>query len=637
MVSSSSVLRRNLNHWAWAIPVIFIVAGLSLLQFDNYTPSLDEFYSMNNAGLLISGPFSPTEFFEQLRRFAPAHMPGYFLFLSAWGKLVSSDIIIARVPGILAGLLSLAITYRLARDTIAPGAGLIALIVVAGNTHYNFYYDHIRMYSMVVFTSGCVLWLYARMTMWPNRLTAKQFFAFTVAVAALLSLQALASFVLIAALSLSHLLFVKKSRQWLAVPAAIASALILLSPAIASVATAGLSSWKVRIFAHEIIDSVSLIGAHLNVMLNNQPILLLPVVVGLLYAIGRNTFAGGTWLVIWCLGLAILAVSYELIQEFGIKHMRYSLSLLPTFALCMAGGIYELYRVRSWLILLLAVYVIAGIGFQRSNEWAQYIAFSRGDSFNRQPIHIISRMALEAEPRPLVLTYADSYHRQTWDEVKYYGFSDGYYFFTRHGLAINRITEDLESVTFDVVTVPSVWITYQTAKASPDMEPVISLMFERHYQLCHADILNVDTVILQFRWRTQDCDAAPELVASGETEVITYQFYGAVASPGDAKLLFSDRWQGKENISEENYGISYQLVSADWNKVAQLDLGLWSQDRLRQYYLDIARVPAGTYRLVAIVYNAETGQRLPWRDNPDLIPEMLQLAEVEIAPTVLDP
>ena len=637
MVSSSSELNRILSHWAWAVPIILIVAVLSFSQFDIYTPSLDEFYSLHNAGLSIRGPFSPIEFFDELRRLAPDHMPGYFVFLSLWGNLVSTDAVIARVPGIFAGLLSLAITYRLARDTVAPVAGLFALIIVAGNTHYNFYYDHIRMYSLVVFVSGCILWIYFRMVARPSRISAKYFFAFTVSVAALMSLQALASFVLIFAFSLSHLLIVKKSRQWLAVPAAIATALVLLSPAIVSVAASGLNSWKVRTFSHEVIDGIEFVVAHLNVMLNNQPILLLPVLFGLLYAAGKKTIAGGACLLIWCLGLAVMAATYVLVQEFGTKHIRYSLSLLPPFTLAMTGGIYALYRFRGWLILLLLAYAIAGISFQRSNEWRQYLTFGRVLSFIRQPIHTISRMAREEEQNPLVFTYADSYHWLEWDVIKHYGYSDGYYFFTQHGLTINRISEDLTSITFDAVTAPAVWITYQISKATPDMEPIISFMFKRHYQLCHADNLHVDTVVLRFRWQTQDCDSAPKPVAFGETDVIAYQFYGATLSHGAAELLFSDRWQGKVDIPHENYNISYQLVSTDLNKVAHLDLRLWSQDRLRQYFIDVSGVPAGTYWLMAIVYNTETGNRVPWLDNPGPIPEMLQLAEVEIPLTIIDP
>ena len=636
MESHQSVLNRVLSHWAWAVLIIFIIAVLSFSQFDIYTPSLDEFYSLHNAGLSIRGPFSPIEFFDELRRLAPDHMPGYFVFLSLWGNLVSTDAVIARVPGIFAGLLSLTITYRLARDTVAPVAGLFALIIVAGNTHFNFYYDHIRMYSLVVFVSGCILWIYFRMVARPSHISAKYFFAFTVAVAALMSLQALASFVLIFALSLSHLLIVKKSRQWLAVPAAIATALVLLSPAIVSVAASGLNSWKVRTFSHEVIDGIEFVVAHLNVMLNNQPILLLPVLFGLLYAVGKKTIAGGACLLIWCLGLAVMAATFELVQEFGTKHIRYSLSLLPPFALIMASGLYALFRVPYWTIILLCVYLIAGISFQRNYEWRQYLSYGRIASFIRQPIHTISRMAQEEEPRPLVLTYADSNHKLEWDAERKYGYSDGYYFFTRHGLSISRIIEDLNSMTFDAVTEPSVWVTYQTSNATPDMKPIISFMYQRHYQLCRTDNLHVDTVVLRFRWQTQDCDSVPEPLASGETDVITYQFYGATVSTDREELLLSDRWQGKVDIPHEDYNISYQLVSSDWNKVAQLDLRLWSQDRLRQYYIDISFLLPGTYRLVAIVYHKETGKSLLWQDNPSFVPEMLPLAELEIPLTILD-
>ena len=100
MANSSSALDRIFRHWAWAIPVILIVAALSIRQFDFYKPSLDEFYSLNSAGLVIDGPLSPMVLISRLHLDAPDHMPGYFLFLSAWGNLVSSDLAIARVAGI---------------------------------------------------------------------------------------------------------------------------------------------------------------------------------------------------------------------------------------------------------------------------------------------------------------------------------------------------------------------------------------------------------------------------------------------------------------------------------------------------------------------------------------------------------
>ena len=95
---------------------------------------------------------------------------GTFCFWAHGEILYQADVAIARVLGDIRR--TVVIGYRLpfdASDFVAPLAGPDrAGNLVAGNTHFNFYYDHIRMYSMVVFTSGCILWLYLRMSI--NRL-----------------------------------------------------------------------------------------------------------------------------------------------------------------------------------------------------------------------------------------------------------------------------------------------------------------------------------------------------------------------------------------------------------------------------------------------------------------------------------
>ena len=67
-----------------------------------------------------------------------------------------------RTLTIFAGLLSLAITYRLARDIVAPIAGLFAIILLASNAFYNYFYAHARMYPLLMLASAIVIWLYLR-------------------------------------------------------------------------------------------------------------------------------------------------------------------------------------------------------------------------------------------------------------------------------------------------------------------------------------------------------------------------------------------------------------------------------------------------------------------------------------------
>ena len=119
------------SHWLWVIPVILVAAGLSLSQIDLYSPSRDEFNSKVHAGFLGDGPYSPAQIIASIRSYSPDHTPGYYLALSLWGNLTNYDVAIARSLTVLTALLSLAITYRLARDFVAPTAGLIAVVIVA--------------------------------------------------------------------------------------------------------------------------------------------------------------------------------------------------------------------------------------------------------------------------------------------------------------------------------------------------------------------------------------------------------------------------------------------------------------------------------------------------------------------------
>ncbi len=51
---------------------------------------------------------------------------------------------------------------------------------------------------------------------------------------------------------------------------------------------------------------------------------------------------------------------------------------------------------------------------------------------------------------------------------------------------------------------------------------------------------------------------------------------------------------------------------------------------MRQHGMDVSDVPPGSYSLMAIVYDPETGQRQFWRDHEA---EMLGLGEIMIPKT----
>ncbi len=201
------------THWSWSLPLIFVVAFLSVRQIDLYPPTPDEFYSMYNSGWLVNGPFTPLDVLESLYNNSADQSPGYFVLLSMWGRLTSYNLAIGRVLSILCGLLSLAIIYRLARDFVAPLAGLFAIIVAASNALYNFYIPHVRMYPLLLFMAGVVLWLYLRIILQQDSARMRDYAALGVAVYLCINVHPFSATFLIT-LAIYHVFFVRRDHKW---------------------------------------------------------------------------------------------------------------------------------------------------------------------------------------------------------------------------------------------------------------------------------------------------------------------------------------------------------------------------------------------------------------------------------------
>ena len=231
--------RDILGHWIWALPVLLVVAYLSISQIDLYPPTVDEFYSMYNSGWIINSPYSPIEVLQSLELNSPNHTPLYFLLLNVWGNLVGYDIVLGRAPTIFAGLLALSMIFRLTRDFVAPTAGFFALLIVSSNAFYNYFIPHVRMYPLLLFLSALVLWLYLRIVYQQPCAKRRDYFALAVASYALANVHAFSA-LLFASLGVYHLFIAPKDRRWTGVSLSIVAALLLFSPWIIVLITGGI-------------------------------------------------------------------------------------------------------------------------------------------------------------------------------------------------------------------------------------------------------------------------------------------------------------------------------------------------------------------------------------------------------------
>ena len=364
-------------------------------------------------------------------------------------------------------------------------------------------------------------------------------------------------------------------------------------------------------------------------MLNNQPLLLLLPIVGLAVGIWTKAIRLKPCLILFpafLIILVLIAHFTNLIVASG--GMRYHLAGWLPLALFIVSGLYALYCFRKWLGLLSVLsWVAAGLIFQVTADWPQYVSLSHA----RAPTQIISRLALQAEQKPVIIAYDYDAFLINWPA--HIGYSQQEHYFGQHDITLEVIEklaafEDYTSQ--NAITAPALWIFYQTSQTSAEqITKVEAVTHKLNYQPCETIEMGVDTMVTQYLWDTLNCQP-PQLAASYQTDVIDYQFYAAELDGAHSKLLFSDQWTAQGDDILENYKMSYQLITSDWNNVAQLDLPLVHEGKSRLFSIDIANVPAGTYRLMAIVYDKDSGERQDWLNSTGGLSNMLTLTEIVI-------
>ncbi len=614
-----SEANRIHSHWLWAVPILLAVAALALRQIDLYPPTYDEFYSMMNSGWLIDQPFSPVDVLESLAEYSPNHTPFYFLLLNIWGHLVGYEVALGRVFTAFAALLALTAIYRLSRDFVAPVAGLFALIVVSSNTFYNFFTAHVRMYPLLALTSALCLWLYLRIMQGPSDAKRSDYLAFFAAILALVYTHAFSALFLLA-LGAYHLLFALKNGRWFKIASAVVAALVLFSPWLIILITRGID----RTFEYWMQGQATVwevLAAWLFVAFNGSIALAALATAAALVGIRKNTIrACHLIIVFFILALAFVA---QVSGALPTNSMRLTLSSMPPLALFVAAGLYALYRLRTWLGLLVMLWLLAGLSFQQNAELNSYLA-GRVRNFNLPAWHAVSRLALESGQSPKMVGFGfphpDFYTRA------FGGRSQADIYFYDHGIEIvhayelKRYKYILRQIS---ASAPRVWTFYRAGHvSSDDAADIKSIMSGLSYELCAVDEAGLDTVILQYSWALLEC-GAPELLLRHQNALLEYKLYALETNEDEMKLSFIDRWAPRQDFATENYRISHQIINEDWENVAQRDGPLTHEGELRRFSLDLHDAPPGAYRLAVILYDARTGERQAWIDNPGYVPEML--------------
>lgn len=617
-----------LGHWIWAALALLALAFLSFRQIDWYAPTVDEFYSMYNSGWIINSPYTPLEVLQSLQRNSPNHTPGYFLLLNLWGNLVGYDVLLGRALTILAAFLALAMIYRLARDFVAPVAGLFALGIVLGSAFYNYFIPHVRMYPQLLFLSTLALWLYLRITYQQTNARRREYLALFAASYALANIHAFSA-LLFATLGIYHALVAPKKRRWAAVSIAILAALLLFSPWIVVLVTGGID----RTF--EFWDrGTTTVGEILNawfaVTFNGSLILPAVSLVGVILGLRRSKMTFKPHLLLFPIFVIVLGITAWLTGALGLHSMRLTLPGWPPTLLFLVAGLYQLYRWKKWLGLCVIGWLLAGLGFQQTTVWRPYLE-GRIAHMASPPWHAISRKLQEYPSPAPTLSFRVEFTGLSWPG--YIDYPQRVYYFERHGIPLHYFdaSETLRRhIAFNAITEPAYRLLYREDEVlESEAADIVNLFAAASYEQCSDAALLQDIRAREYRWEALSC-AAPALVSTFGNDLAEYEFYGIAVNAAANRLTFADRWSARDAFIHENYRMSFQVLGANWDNVAQLDLEMAHEGELRHFAIDISGLPAGGYRLVAILYDIHTGEKVSWIDNAGAVPSIQPLSDFVI-------
>jgi hypothetical protein len=631
--------------WLWLIPVLLVAAALGARGLNMDMLWLDEVFSIGNTGGYHGPAYNPLQVWKSLSQNSPQHVPGYFFVLAGWAALTGWTAAGLRALSLLIGLLAVAWTYRLGADWMNPRAGLYAASVLGIGAFYLYFTHEVRMYTMIAFLTVFTLWVYwriirndlphptpspqtgeglnarftpplHRMERGPGgKVSLWHWLAFFLGALALLYTHLFGALVL-AAIGLYHLLFVRKNRRWLivAVILAVVGASILpwLNVLLTGVRNVGLGEEPL---APQLIFTEML---HLFSSGNVIELALLAALA--LFGLWlRRRGAREVWFFLIVI-FALTLIGNQARPMISEGRTRYLIHLWPLLALLVSLGLSTLESLR-WRLLalpLLGVWLAVGLANTLND---QFLIDMDGPRYVKDypPLReIVADVNRLAQPEDLLISFSRQGH--VFEIFRFFTVGNFYtqnliptgYFRTLpdmrpevelRGDLINTIGERL-----------TVWFAYELVTPAADLAPFRAVLDEA-YIVCDTPVQQPDYVIERYNLALVGCVDMIE----PESQILHYDAgidlrdMRAIYDAAHHRVLVAGAWSVDAAVPVNTYSVSLKLwpAESDDEFLSQVDVGL----RAAGFGWQLAALPledvlSGDYRVTVTVYNWSTGERL---------------------------
>ena len=401
MPACERVARSSCPDWLWAILPLLLPALLTLPLLGSTVFGADESATMIGAGARHIGPYSPTEAVAAFVARWPDHAWGHVVTYTLWGRIVGwSEFAIRALPW-LVGSLTLAWVYRIGRDLYSQRVALSATLLLATSSLFLTYMHVARPYGFALLLAVISLWAYWRVALHPRPPGHSARAALVLGTSGLLYVHYFCA-LLLPALALFHLIFVRKVRRWWQAVWIFGLAALLALPQVPDLLDGIAHNRAMEHLHRDALDVPEVILLFLhhfsNGLLNLWPqsgVLLALALPLPLFIAGRRSRQGQApgplgFMALTTILLALLLLgANEGMQVLVSNRVRYLAALWPPGALLLAGIAWR--WPRSGLPVLALLIALAGLHFHLSESLR-----TEGD-WRRAPAFLTAARAVVAE------------------------------------------------------------------------------------------------------------------------------------------------------------------------------------------------------------------------------------------------
>lgn len=601
--------------WFWVIAVLLFATWLGARGLNADGIWVDEWWSWYNAGGAMFGPpLSPVDIWNRVAVEDFWQAPGYPLLLSAWGNVTGWTEYSTRALSLLAGLLAIAVTYRLGRVvTRSHTAALGAAVALGANAWLIFYLHEMRVYTLyVLFTATSMLLYWLLMTRRsPRPIT---YAAFLFSNIALLNTQyyALLTLGVMGLIHLGSVIFRKPDRRWWWVLGCLLLSGVTFLPWLYNVLRGIplLREGPRQIFNRELVIRM---GTDVFYLFSSTSTALFMLVAFL------GLRARRAWM-LWLLTAVLLLLNVAVTVYLRLGEMRYLMSVMPLLALMFGLGVEALRQVTIRPGLVYALWMASAF-FAFGN--ADYDLVAQYSMHLKQPIReyaeVVDPRIQDGEVAIYHLGEVTRAAPNQYTLVQYLG--------------LRRI----EIIEPFILYAPEVyewridqavnganvfWVGYSPDWPSDDWALFDYMMHQRNIFAC-ATLL--DTQALQvFAYGRIPTDGPMAQFAGPNGSITVRPMQSPVVHNGFLRVWLG--FEVPEGTPSDTYSAGVHLVNSSGALVAQSDYGLPQADyalpplpkSCRMVEIPVAALPSGDYTLHNVLYQWNTNARLPLTDGGDV-------------------